>query len=465
VTIPWTTIEQSQDVRNVVQENLLAAKFFGPLQPNLIIRSFMVDEADPWTSKADSQVFTRDGLLPKTGRQRQPGVDPVAQNLLREQWVAYLAKYFGSLDIFMPNTVVEVINELESKLDALGSQGGRSVDAKVRNLCWAVGMAGNSYATDTQGASTSLPVQCCFGFHQAKAGSGAMADVSASNPLAITIGASTAAVVTGCAPTDGVNPEGIYGPGVLTLAVAKAWNQYDRVISAARSPIVRSGGGLSMHSLTQNNRLLVSMFDSATARLATMNVLPFPNGRYKAFLSPKSVVSLRRDEEWRQQNQGKGTDDTAYANMYIGTVGRVDVYETSTAPGVESVDGSGAFTIDDAFPGGNAVMTNSSDVRIERPLVFGPGCITEHPTVATPVSEAGLPGAMRAASYMDDRGIRIVVNGIEVYIRAPTDKLGEVASATWKYAAGFGQPTDRLTGDAAVYKRCVTLEHGVADDG
>lgn len=463
----WTIIEQTQAVRDIVQENLLAAKYFAPLAPNLIIRELLVGRGDPWTAKADSQVFTRDGILPKAGRARQPGLDPAAQNVLREQWAAYLASFHGSLDIALPNTLVEVIDEFEDKLDRLGDQAGRSVDSNVRNRAYAAGMAGNSYALSTEagGPSVTLPVQCCFGFHETRSAAlgGQLIPVSVANPLAIIIGAATAASVTACVPNDAVNPEGIFGPGVLTLAVGKNWALNDRIIAANRSRMVRSGGGSSMHSLTVADGLLVAMFDSATARLANQSVPTFANGRYRCVLSPKSVASLRRDPEFRQQNQGKGTDDTNYANMYVGTIARCDIFETPTAPGLESIDGPG-FTIDDAFPGGLTVAANAAGVRIERPLVFGAGLITEHPTDAMTVRDAGIAGAMRAASTMDSSGIRMNVNGVEIYIRSPQDKLGEICSATWKFKSGYGIPTDRLSGDAAIYKRAVVLEHGVADD-
>jgi hypothetical protein len=465
VAVPWTVITQSQDIRDIVQENLLAAKFFAPLQPNLMIRELLVGLGDPWSSRADSQVFTRDGLLPKASQQRQPGIDPPAQNLTREQWMSYLATFHGSLNIALPDTVLACIDEFNSKVGALGSQGGRSIDAKVRNLAWAAGMAGNTYATTTQGGggSTSLPVQCCFGFHEAKTGGGQLAPVSVANPLNIIIGASTTAIVSGCTPTDAVNPEGIYGPGVLTLTVAKTWNQYDRVRAESYSRIVRSGGGLSMHSLTVADGLLVSMLDKATARLENQNVPPFANGRYRCIMSPASITSLRRDTEFRQQNQGKGTDDTGYATKYVGTVGNADIFVTSTAPSVDSIDGA-AFTVADAFPGGVTVARNSTDVRIERPIVFGEGLVTEHPTEPMPISDAGIAGAMRAASTMDSSGLRMLVNGVVVYLRSPQDKLGEVVSATWKGKFGYGIPTDRLTGDTANFKRGVVLEHAVEDD-
>jgi len=467
MAVPWTVLSQTQAIRDVVNENLLAAAFFRPLQPNLIFREILCGQGDQWIGNADSMKFTRDGLLAKRGRRRQPGLDPTPQILSREQWTAVLASFNDTIDCFMPDTILSVINEWLSRLAALGSQSGRTMDSVVRDLAYAAGMAGNSYATALGVASVAFPVQCCYGFHEAVAtGESSLSDVSAANTLAVTIGTSTTASVVACTPTNS-GPEGIYGPGVLTLAVAKSWSEYDRIISGSRSPIYRSGGGTSMHNITQNDGLLVSTIRQVVAHMRNNSVpAALPNGDYAMFCSPNSIASLLSDPDWKQQHGGLGDSDDAFAGMAVGRVAGCTVYETSTCPGQESIDGGGSFSIDDPFPGGSGMAEKSGSVRIERPIICGADGIVEHRLQSTPVSEAGLPGTLKAMSSITADGIQINVNGIDLLLRPPMDRLGEVAAMTWKCKAGYGIPTDRLTGanagtsTAERYKRFRIFEHG-----
>jgi hypothetical protein len=51
------------------------------------------------------------------------------------------------------------------------------------------------------------------------------------------------------------------------------------------------------------------------------------------------------------------------------------------------------------------------------------------------------------------------LGGVVRILRAPLDRLGQVLSSTWSWIGGYTTGSDILTGDNAVYKRAVIVEH------
>jgi hypothetical protein len=44
-------------------------------------------------------------------------------------------------------------------------------------------------------------------------------------------------------------------------------------------------------------------------------------------------------------------------------------------------------------------------------------------------------------------------------VRPPQDRLQQNLSTSWSWVGDYGVPSDSTTGDAALYKRAVVLEH------
>ena len=51
--------------------------------------------------------------------------------------------------------------------------------------------------------------------------------------------------------------------------------------------------------------------------------------------------------------------------------------------------------------------------------------------------------------------------GVQVarIVRPPQDRLQQTLSTSWSWVGDYGVPSDSTTGDAALYKRAVVLEH------
>lgn len=460
MSIPWSTIVQDETTRAVVQEGILTRAIHDPLFPRLLYRADVPFENWP-ANIGDSQIFTGSGLMKKRGRRRQPGIDPQSETYGFEQWAATIGRYDGSTDIHHPTDVRSIVRLALQKAAILGASSGMTLDAQVRNRLYAAGLSGNTYATTTQGvANVSLPVACLFGFHEArKNGTVKYTAPSANNPLAITIG-STAAVVVGFAQ-DNPEPEGIFGSGTLTLQVAKTWTINDPVKSSDASPIVRAGGGASMHSLDASNKLTLSLVRQVVAEMEQNNVPRHEDGYYHCHLSPASEAQLYDDAEWRNIHTA-AYDAMSYKELIIGVKFGVIFFRNTQSPQAGTVQDTGVgtgFDIDDAFPGGPAVLTNKDSVAVHRLLITGrEACYEKFSDPDLLVSEVGVTGKV---GWFDIslNNIQVVTDRIKFIWRAPLNKTQDISDMTWLFDGDWAIRTDSLTGSTARYKRTRVIEH------
>jgi len=455
----WSTIIQDPYTRDVVQENMLTRAIHDPLAPKQLFRAEA--KFDLWEANVgDSMVFTVGGTMPKRGRARRPGVDPTPDVQAFEQYVATIQRYDGSVDVHHPSAVRAIVDLVLQKAAILGLQAGMTMDSAVRNRLFGVGLSGNTFADGAGSTSTSLLVPCVYGFHEARAaGQARFSAVSPSNPLAITIGASTAAVVVGCAPTFN-SPEGIYGPGVLTLQAAATWSDLARVVAVDGSPIVRAGGGSTMEALTSSDKLTLSMVRQGVAYLRSNNVPTHPDGYYHVHLDPESEQQIQNDSDWKTAYTA-GWETMEFRELVIGVAASCIFYRNTqcpTAATVQDETGDG-FDIDDAFPGGTAYLQNSSGVNVHRAIITGGEALVEKFSDPDLLFENEVQGGKVGWFDVSMSGVQIITDRVKFVWRPPMNRTMDESSMSWLFDGDWACRTDSLTGGAARYKRVVVLEH------
>lgn len=456
--IPWSTIIQDEVTRAVVQEEILTRAIHDPLFPKLLFRADCPYELWP-ANIGDSQVFTGSGLMKKRGRRRQPLKDPTPDTYGFEQWSATIGRYDGTTDVHHPSTVRAIVNTALQRAAILGTQAGQTLDSQVRNRMFAGAMSGNSWATAAGAATDQLQVASLYGFHEARQTTAVKyTAISATNPLAITIDGVARNVIA--VSQDFSEPEGMYGPGTLTLDVAHTWPNRAHVLATDGSQIFRSGGGTTMHALTAADKLTLSLIRQAVAEMRDNNVPAHDDGYYHVHLDATSEAQLYDDPEWRNIHTA-AYDSMAYKELVIGVKLGCVFFRNTECPraGTVQLSATGGFDIDDAFPGGPAMLTNDGGIAVHRVLITGKEGIYEKfsdPDLL--VSEAGVTGK---TGWFDIslNNIAVVTDRVKFIWRAPLNLTQDISSMTWLFDGDWAIRTDSLTGSSARYKRFRTIEH------
>lgn len=247
--------------------------------------------------------------------------------------------------------------------------------------------------------------------------------VSASNPLNVTI-AGVANTVTG------VNT----GTSTLTLGTARADVVGDYVV-AANAPVSVRATGNSAYDLSSSNTVTFANFRAAVARLRKMAV-PTVGGYYVAHIDPDTEAQLFADSDFKQALQGR-VDSPIYRDLSIGRFAGIDWVRNLEAPTISNGGSAGTLTVHRPIVlGANALM--SAPFEGTNNLLAGTG-VEDVPEIRT----------IQAAPAVD----------VTLLVRPAQDRLQQVISSTWSWVGDFGVPSDAGTGDAALYKRGVVIEH------
>jgi N4-gp56 family major capsid protein len=205
-------------------------------------------------------------------------------------------------------------------------------------------------------------------------------------------------------------------------------------VVAANAPVSVRPTGSSAYDLTTSNTATFAMFRSAVTRLRKMNV-PTVGGYYVAHIDPDTESQLFSDSDFKQALQGR-VDSPIYTDLSIGRFGGIDWVRNIESPTVL---------------GGSA-----GNVTVHRPIVLGAGAL-----VAAPFE--GMGDLLRGSGVEDVPDISMVnaAPGVDVarIVRPPQDRLQQNLSTSWSWVGDYGVPSDSTTGDAALYKRAVVLEH------
>jgi hypothetical protein len=223
---------------------------------------------------------------------------------------------------------------------------------------------------------------------------------------------------------------------VLTLGTARVDVVGDYVVSANAPFSVRAGTSKnSGYDLAVTDVATFKLFRAAVARLRKMNV-PTLSGYYVAHIDPDTEAQLFDDADFKQALQGR-VDSPIYRDLSIGRFGGIDWVRNNEVP---------------SYLGGSGGAVN-----VHRPIVVGGGVL-----VAAPFENMGTLLAGTGVEGVPDISMVNAAPGVDVarIVRPPQDRLQQTLSTTWAWVGDYGVPSDLQTGDAALYKRGVIVEHG-----
>jgi hypothetical protein len=462
----FSVILQSPQVRAIVQENALDRFFSDALYPKNQFRAEAKDEK--WDAQlGDNKTFTGKGLMKPTLRPLVPGQDPTPKDYRLEQWTATMQQFADTIDTHLPTAMTAIVNKLKDDMQALGENAGTTLNRMPREKLYNAGESGWTVADGVTTASTTARVKRLNGFTRARRpdlalGSAVRYDfVSANNPLPIskvTASVTTNVNVIGFTPD---NPGDEIGPGTLTLDAAITLADRDPVFASNRTYRVVAGGGNTVDALTTATDILhLSDIRSAVARLKTMNVPSFGDGKYHMHLDPVQVAQLFADNEVQRLNIGV-PDSVMYKDMAIGNILSCILYENNECPTPENVEGgtSATFSVNDPFAGELWTLGNpSTGTRVHRAIVIGEGALNEYWFDQMQLTtEAGVTGKVERGAHFANNGVEMEVERIKVIMRAPQDRLQQIVANTWTFMGDFVVRTDGATGDAATFKRVVSI--------
>jgi len=426
---PWFRIDRHAGVRSslpaalqaMLQNGMLDRVFRDALVPQFLFPQ--IADSEPWMGGlGDKKTFTRKGLLapvttPVTGS------DPSAATYSLEQWSVVMDQYSNSMDTNMLGSALALANKFLSDAATLGINAGQTVNQVARNRLFTAYAGGRTWCTTAGSSDTAIIVQSTNGFETVLV-NGVPTPVSGATPLTVSIAGSANTVV-------GVTPG---TPGTLTLGTARADVVGDYVV-AANAPISVRATGNSAYDLSSSNVVTFANFRSAVARLRKMNVPTLPGGYYVAHIDADTEAELFSDADFKQALQGR-VDSPIFRDLSIGRFGGIDWVRNIEAP---TILGGSAGTL-----------------AVHRPIVLGANALMNSPLEGT--------GNLIAGTGVEDVPEIRTINaapGVDVtlLVRPPQDRLQQVISTTWSWVGDFGVPSDAGSGDAALFKRGVVIEH------
>lgn len=466
----FSVILQSSEVRSIVQENLLERAFHDALFPNLLFRG----EVSPvlWPAGiGDSQIFSAPGLMEVDARPLRPGEDPTPITYPMEQWTAQINQYAGTVDTHMPTSMTAIANLFMRNAHQLGMQAAQTLNRVVRDRIYATALSGWTVADGAQVAVTVLRVKRLQGLTRARnpnlSGTQTVRFelVSASNPLTVLIfdttgPAQVTRTIVGFTP-DNVGDE--MGPGTISLAggaVSVADRAY--VITVDRSDLVRVGGGLKVDDVGASDIPTLSDIRTAIAKFWQDNVPSHPDGRFHAHLDPKSQALIFADNEFQRLLTAL-PDYYMYREFALGELLGAVFFRNSECPIAQTVVGGQTATFDLRDPFVGELFNNgnpSTGVPIHEILLTAQGGILEYYNdLSGLITEAGIAGKV-AEPQINNNGIEIMSERIQLLIRQPLNRLADKVSTSWKFMGDWPTRTDAATGGPARYKRARVIQHG-----
>ncbi|MBN1174004.1 MAG: hypothetical protein JXA67_17660 [Micromonosporaceae bacterium] len=402
----------------IMQNGMLDRTFQDSLVPNFLFPGLA--DSQPWQGGlGDTKTFTRKGLLtpqttPITGSDASTGTYTV------EQWSVTMDQYGYGMDTNMLQSAMTLASKYLADVQTLGVNAGQSLNQVARNRLYSAYAGGRTWCTTTAASDTSMIVASTDGFTSVLV-SGVPTAVSASNPLTVSI-SGVANTVTGVNTTT----------RTLTLGTARADTAGDYVVAANAPVSVRTAARNTAYDITSADTATLAMFRAAAVRLRKMNV-PTIGGYYTAHIPPDTEGQLFADADFKQALQGR-IDSPVWQDLSIGRFAGLDWVRNNECP----------------------TVTSNSGATVFRPIVVGAGAM-----VAAPFEGVG---ALLSGTGVEDVPLVRMVQAtpgteIALIVRPPTDRLQQTVGTTWSWVGDFGVPSDSGSGDTALYKRAVVIEH------
>jgi hypothetical protein len=237
----------------------------------------------------------------------------------------------------------------------------------------------------------------------------------------------------------------------------------DTVLAATRARRLRVGGAVGIDGITGANILTLDSVISAVSALRSANVPPHSDGRYHVHLSPAAEAEIFRDNHFQRLFQSQNATSDQYQGLYIGELLGCAFFRDNENPSTETVSsqvalpGGGGLAILAPEIGGEIVT--AAGLPVVRTVVTGGGVMYEkYLDESKYISEAGVTGKIGEFSLVNG-GVQVMTQRIRFILRSPLDRLQQVVSQSWSWSGDFPVPSDRLTGNAAAFKRAVVIEH------
>jgi hypothetical protein len=407
-------------IQAIMQNGILDRVFQDALVPQFLFPGLA--DSEPWQGNlGDTKTFTRKGLLtPQTTA--ITGSDATTGTYGIEQWSVTMDQYGYGVDTNMLQSAMTLASKFLSDVQTLGVNAGQSLNQIARNKLYRAYAGGRTWCTTTATSDTTLAVADVSGFTRVLV-NGVPTPVSGTNPLNITINGVANTVTATSVST---------GAGNLTLGTARADTAGDYVVASNAPVSVRTAARNTAYDITSADTATLAMFRSAVARLRSTNV-PDIGGYYTAHISPTTEAELFADADFKQALQGR-VDSPVWQSLSIGRFAGIDWVRNNEVP----------------------TVTSNSGVTVYRPLLLGAGAL-----VAAPFQ--GMGDLLSGTGVEDVPSIRMIdaTPGTQValIVRPPQDRLQQIIASTWSWVGDFGVPSDSGTGDAALYKRAVLVEH------
>lgn len=431
-------------LQGIMQNGLLEGVFRDALVP-----LFLFDElADikPWgANRGAESIMTRAGLMTPSPNPVTGGDAPVG-NYGFERYSMTMDQYGTSIDTNMAESAMSLASKFLEDNHTLGIHAAESLNLVAQNALYAAFGTGRTWVVSGGAQSaTTVVVDDARGFTQSvqnlattgqNAAEGLAGDatptvvaVSGSAPLNVTLNG-VANTVTGADTTT----------NTLTLGtpLAVALTAGEAVVASTAPVSYRPSARASANDLVSGDIATLALFNSAVTRLRNSNVKPV-RGAYQARVSPNTIEELYEDPAFQRVYTGRA-DSPAYRGLRVG----------------DNIGGGAEFM--GRFAGMDWVMdttiptgTTTAGVPYQRDIVAGQGCLIKGPfeRMADLVAQENAGGTVHIE----------MLNGVARILRAPLDRFGQVYSSTWSWIGGYSVGTDVLTGDSAIYKRAVVLEH------
>jgi len=429
----------------IVQNGLLDNVYEKPLLPVLLWERLA--EIKPWGANLGAEsIMTKAGLIPVTAAPVTGQDAPVASYGF-EQYTMTMDQYGKSVDTNMMLSAMALASKFLEDNQILAVNAGQTLNQLARTALYGAYGTGTTWvATAAASGATTLVLANASGFTESVAN----ASTTRTNPNEALTGTAvpTRVPVSGSTPypiTVGGTANTITGVDVATntvtlgTALGAAAAVGTAVTGTTYAPVsFRPNGRASAAQLISTDVATLALFQSAVTRLRNMNV-PTVGGAYTAHVSPQTVEELFATAAFQRVYTGKA-DSPAYTNLHVGD---------SAGDNVEFMGKFGGINwfLDTLTP----TETNPSGETVYRPIVAGAGSLIKGPFERM----ADLVAQMNAGSTVQID----MIGGVARILRSPLDRFGQVLSSTWSWIGGFAVGTDLLTGDGALYKRAVVVEH------
>ena len=455
-----------------------------------LVASFLYDtlaDVRPWPGGLGStSIMTRGGLLtpntvPITGN------DAAVSGYGFEQYQLQMNQYGGSIDTNMATSAMALASKFLEDNTKLGIMAAQSLDLVAQASLYGAYSGGNTYTTGAQSTSYT-PVADLTGFGQtlvadsttntnaAEGNQGvavpSLVQVSASNPgyflngvqgiwsytgwqqlgAAGTQGTATnpagAGNLSGCVAVSGVLGAMAAGQSIVTcLPACTGVYGGNNVVATTYSPlapyIVRPNAKTSQWGLQSTDVATLATFRNAVTRLKSQHV-PQLKGAYTAHVTPQTVAELFLDTEFQSAYRGgAATTSPVYPDNVVGSNIGGDATFLGRLAGIDWIENTVTPVVYNPAAGFQGA--------IYRDIVVGADALIKGPFQ----DQAGLLASMTSGSTVEIKEL----GGVVRILRAPLDRLGQVLSSTWSWIGGYTTGSDILTGDNAVYKRAVIVEH------